>query len=61
MAELKITAEAQKFLSSLGASSLDDLSLAAEAGDITREILVEHGVLKIPALKLMKAIEQVGR
>lgn len=58
---LKISTEAQEFLSSLGANSLADLVVAVRYEDLTREILLQHGVQRVPAAKLMDAIDKVCR
>lgn len=59
LAELEIPSQTQKFLACLGGKNLLDFALALETGDLLRDILVAHGTAKIPATKLIKAIEKV--
>lgn len=57
--DLKISAEGQQFLMSLGASNLDHLALLVEAEELSHEKLLQHGVLQVPALRLMQTIKRV--
>lgn len=61
LVQLNLDDKALRFLKSLGGKNISDFALAIEEEDLTKQLLWQHGVRKIPASKLIRAIKQVWR
>lgn len=59
--ELEIGPKGREFLKSLGGKCLEDFAIAIEDGDLSKKHLTDNGVAKIPASKLISAIQAVCR